>query len=484
MQEEVKDEIVNFTFLQLNDVYEISPLENGKVGGLARVASIRKRLLGEDPNTYTVMAGDFVNPSLIATLKLDGERIKGRHMIEMLNALGMDLVAFGNHEFDLKQDELQSRIDESNFTWIGGNIWNATEKGNVAFAQKGKDIESYRIIEIPGSDRKIGIVSACLAQNKASYVHYDDVFESVGLAIEALDDQVDIIVALTHLAIDDDLKLAKTFPKIDLIMGGHEHNNMMHDVNGTPVAKADANAKTVYVHRLAFNTRTNELDIKSNLVDVDETIASETKTAALAEKWNAIADRAFAEMGFVPEEIVSEFSTPMDATETVLRFKPAPFGQLLARSMSAATPESQAAIFNAGSIRVDDTLEGNYTQYDVMRTLPFGGALTEVNISGELLNKVLETGWSNSGSGGFLQWDKIERSGDGFSLAGSKIDPSVVYRVVVTDFLLSGFEANLDYFTKDNPGIKEVFEADEDDKDDLRNDIRAAFIHYLKNGGQ
>jgi len=40
----------DFTVLHLNDVYEISPLENGKVGGLARVATLRKKLLKEDPN--------------------------------------------------------------------------------------------------------------------------------------------------------------------------------------------------------------------------------------------------------------------------------------------------------------------------------------------------------------------------------------------------------------------------------------------------
>jgi len=32
-----------------------------------------------------------------------------------MNAAGMDLVVFGNHEFDIKESELQLRLNESTF---------------------------------------------------------------------------------------------------------------------------------------------------------------------------------------------------------------------------------------------------------------------------------------------------------------------------------------------------------------------------------
>ena len=41
--------------------------------------------------------------------------------------------------------------------------------------------------------------------------------------------------------------------------------------------------------------------------------------------------------------------------------------------------DAEAAFFNAGSIRIDDVLApGPITQYDVIRVLPFGGAVVEV----------------------------------------------------------------------------------------------------------
>ena len=124
---------VEWIFLQLNDVYEISPTENGKAGGMARVATIRQKLLNENPNTYTVMSGDFLSPSVIGTLKYEGKGIKGRQMVDVMNALGVNLVCFGNHEFDLDYVDLQARMDESKFEWISSN----------AFHQVGEGIEPF-----------------------------------------------------------------------------------------------------------------------------------------------------------------------------------------------------------------------------------------------------------------------------------------------------------------------------------------------------
>ena len=99
---------ISFTLLQLNDVYEISSIQGGKFGGMARVKTIHKELLKENKNTLLVMAGDFLNPSLIGTMKYNGERIRGKQMVEVMNAMNFDLAAIGNHEFDLSKKDLQT----------------------------------------------------------------------------------------------------------------------------------------------------------------------------------------------------------------------------------------------------------------------------------------------------------------------------------------------------------------------------------------
>ena len=110
------DNEIIFKFIQVNDVYEIAPLGGGEFGGMARVAHVSDSIKKESPNTFLLMAGDFLNPSLLGTIKIDSERISGKQMIEVMNAMNFDLVTFGNHEFDLKEDELQ--MVTGRFVWF------------------------------------------------------------------------------------------------------------------------------------------------------------------------------------------------------------------------------------------------------------------------------------------------------------------------------------------------------------------------------
>jgi hypothetical protein len=58
---------------------------------------------------------------VLGTLKYEGKNIAGRQMVEVLNAMGLDLATFGNHEFDLKEAELLERLRESRFGWVSSN---------------------------------------------------------------------------------------------------------------------------------------------------------------------------------------------------------------------------------------------------------------------------------------------------------------------------------------------------------------------------
>jgi 2',3'-cyclic-nucleotide 2'-phosphodiesterase (5'-nucleotidase family) len=106
-----EDGKIDFTFLQINDVYEIAPIQGGEFGGMARVETVHKELIKENKNTMLFLAGDFLNPSLLGTLKVDGERVRGKQMIEVLNMMHTDLVAFGNHEFDVSKKYLKKRLN-------------------------------------------------------------------------------------------------------------------------------------------------------------------------------------------------------------------------------------------------------------------------------------------------------------------------------------------------------------------------------------
>jgi 5'-nucleotidase len=106
-------------------------------------------------------------------------------------------------------------------------------------------------------------------------------------------------------------------------------------------------------------------------------------------------------------------------------------------------------------VRLDDVLPaGPITEYDVIRLLPFGGRVVEVELTGALLKQVLDQGDANRGIGGFLLRSNVEPSGGGWLIRGKPLDPESRYKVVLPDFLVSGGEQGLAWLNQQNPGLK------------------------------
>lgn len=437
--------VVEVTLLQLNDLYEITPIEGGRSGGLARVATLRAQLLKENPNTYTLLAGDVLSPSALGTATVDGERLAGRQMVAVLNALGLDVATFGNHEFDLKEAQLQQRLAESKFHWTSANV---TRMSGAPF----DGVSEREVITArgpQGASLRIGIVGLTLDSNQPGWVKYSAPMATMRKEIQALAGQVDVVVALTHLVVEDDVDLAQSIPEIDLVLGGHEHQNLqlLRGADFTPVFKADANARSVYVHRLRYDLATRKLSVASQLVQIDAGIADDAAVAGVVKQW---VDRGFAgfrQLGFQPEAVVARLGTALDGRDASVRNGPTALTQLLARAILAEVPDSELSLYNSGSIRIDDELPlGPVTQYDVIRVLPFGGKVQAVKMRGDLLNQVLEQGAASAGRGAFLQGANVGHREDvGWTVKDQPIDPRRWYRVAITDYLASGREQGLDF---------------------------------------
>jgi 2',3'-cyclic-nucleotide 2'-phosphodiesterase (5'-nucleotidase family) len=483
---EVKDNsLITLKFVQLNDVYEIAPLSGGKYGGMARVAHVTDSIRKSHPNTYLVCAGDILNPSLLGTIKYEGDRIRGRQMIEVMNAMDFSLVTFGNHEFDLDRSDLQKRLDESNFQWVSSNVLEVKEGGNTPFSMT-RDIGNIQIPDVytltvsdkDGTTVNLGFFSVTLDSNPRDYVYYGDIYSEAEKAYTQLKANSEVIIGLTHLKVEDDKKLAEKFNDIALIMGGHEHNNMRYEVGNTVVAKADANAKTIYIHTLTYNKISGETTVDSVLFPIDEKTPSDPEVEAIVKKWNKILDAKIMEVISDPYEVIYYADPPLDGTDSANRGIQTNMGDILTEAMSYSYGnEVDASLLNGGSIRLDDMLEGDVTSIDVFRVLPFGGSIIKVDITGDLLKEVLDFGKSESGTGAYLQRHNISESPDGgWLVKGEPLEGGKrYYTVAFSDFLLKGYD--IPFLTPENPGVLKVYTPS---KNELANDIRKAVILYLK----
>ena len=480
-QDDGKIEIV---FIQINDVYEIAPLEGGKSGGMARVATLKKQLLEFNPNTLLVHSGDFLSPSLIGTMKYQDSRINGKQMVEAMNVAGVDLVTFGNHEFDIEEDELKQRMRESEFDWVSANVMN--QDGDFAMPFKyGEPLKPVKETYIrvfrddDGTEVKIGFVAVTLNDNQVDFVRYEDHTKEAIKAYNQLISSSDVVVGLTHLEIQQDIILAPELPGIQLIMGGHDHDHMIQKSGNAVIAKADANAKTAYVHRLLINKNTGKTSISSSLVYLNETVPIDPETHKIVQKWSDIADKSFRAAGFDPAEVVAKLEVSLDGREKSIRHKQTNMGNIVAAAMAAAyNDELDCAILNSGSIRIDDQIKGRITQYDIFRILPFGGSVYKVEMTGELLEKMLTFAWNRKGNGAFLQWHNISLKNGQWFVGDQLLNKSQSYVVAINDFLISGYD--IPFFTKDNEGVISVSEPKKNDQKNLAGDIRRAVIAYLK----
>ncbi len=276
---------MHVTFILVNDVYEIAPLENGKSGGFARVAFVTKNEKTKNPNTFLVMAGDFLSPSVYNSLQHEGKKIRGRQMIETMNASGVDFAVFGNHEFDISESELQSRINESAFKWISSNAFHKKGDAITPFVKSQTGITEVfpekRIITLTDADgttARIGLISATLPFNKASYVFYSEALSSAEKKYNEIKDSCDAVIAITHQLMPDDILLAQRLPKLSMILGGHEHDGRYQKEGSVIIAKAQANARTAYVMNLRINKKNHKNRVKSRLTTIDASIPSDPVT--------------------------------------------------------------------------------------------------------------------------------------------------------------------------------------------------------------
>lgn len=437
---------IEITIVQVNDVYEIAAVNGGSIGGMARVATLKKKCLQQNPNTLLVMAGDFVSPSVFNSVSYNEEKVLGKQMIEAMNATGFDIAVFGNHEFDISEPDLQKRINESRFHWVASNTFHKTATGRNAFEQNGKplpDILFKTFTDNNGNTAKIGFIGLTIDDNKKPYVQYDTPANATAVKLyNKYKDSCDAIIAITHQNMQDDSALAMQLPWLAAIIGGHEHNGPHGIVGHVPITKAYANAKSAYVIKMKINTKNKQVTVTPEKVDLDSTVAPDSKVQQIAGRWTNIAYAYFEKKGFSPKDILMQTGDSLEGRDEFVRKAPTNLTNLIAKAMLAAYPQAQVAIFNAGAIRVDDILNMPVSQYDILRAMPYMDSVTVLKMRGStLIDLCMASRALPADNGMFLQsspWLAYDAVTQKYMLGNEPIYGGNDYNVALANYLLRG----------------------------------------------
>lgn len=390
-----------FTLLQINDAYELFPVEQQvgerleKRGGLAHLATLVAAERRKGPTLF-LHAGDFLSPSLLS-IKL---RHRGAQMVTALDALGLDVATFGNHEFDFGCATLVERVKQSRFAWTSAN---------VRFPEEAKlppDKVSRTFLRTLDGVR-VGVfgltitTSAPVECAPGARVAFDDPVASARRAVaELVARKADVIVALTHLRFGEDHALAQAVPEIDFIVGGHEHEVMDGTVGRTLITKAGANAATLGLVGARAVKAGGRWVVEKSWRPVPVDAASIPPDPALEAVLAPYAEQ------LVPfAAVLGKTEVELDGREEVVRERESGLGNWIADVIRHEL-QSDVALVNGGSIRGDRVVRpGPITLGTLYDVLPFENRMLAVPVTGAGLRAALENGVSLAGyrSGRFPQ---------------------------------------------------------------------------------
>ena len=406
----VRSNTIRVTLLQVNDVYQISPVDKGKNGGLARLATLRKNIQAESPNTLFLLAGDTLSPSVASNI------FKGEQMIAGWNAAGLDYAVLGNHEFDFGDEILLARMKASKFPWLAANVIN--RKNGKPFG----GMQPYIIRSFAGVKVGIfGILTPETAKNSSpgKDVRFLDPNKTAARIVQQLRARgATVIIAITHLTMPEDKRLARA-AKIDVIIGGHEHSVLQSQSGCTPIFKIGSDARLLGRIDLNISKVTRRIEsIDYSPIPVTDAVPDEPATAAIIGEYEK-------KLSVELDKPVGNTTVELDARQITSRSRETNLGSFITDAFRQAT-NADVAIMNGGSIRSNATYgPGALTKRDVLSILPFENTVVKAEVTGAQLRAALEHSVAKiveeSESGRFLQVSGLQFSYDGRKPPGSRV---------------------------------------------------------------
>jgi 2',3'-cyclic-nucleotide 2'-phosphodiesterase (5'-nucleotidase family) len=237
--------------IHMNDCYT---LEN--IPSLATAI----KTLGKDYPTVFVHSGDFVSPPPKEIMDY------GKTMIKILNSLwDVGIMTLGNHEFDISDQELRLRMEESKYQWISSNL-NSFPDSEKSSTSSNHCLSQSMILEINNVSKLafIGLVTddrTIYSEDPSSFIS-NPVSTAEKLSKKFRNEPYNLdTIAITHLVKDMDIELAKSGDFL-AILGGHEHEVFVNTFNNTPLVKCGVDANTFCQIDIIWNSETKQPEVK------------------------------------------------------------------------------------------------------------------------------------------------------------------------------------------------------------------------------
>lgn len=251
----------NLTVLQTSDTHSrIEPVDvhaagrDAGMGGYVRRATMVKELRKEIPDLLLVDCGDFSQGTPYYNF------FKGEVEVSMMNQMGYDVVAIGNHEFDFGLENMARLFKMAKFPIVcanygtEGTVLDGLVKPYVILKRNGLKIGIFGI-----SPRMQGLVQGDKYEG-VTFIEPVPVANKIAAKLKNKE-KCDVVICLSHLGIQDDETFVQQTRNIDLVLGGHSHTFMKKpavflnlDGKSVPVSHTGKNGVLVGRTNLTFSS--------------------------------------------------------------------------------------------------------------------------------------------------------------------------------------------------------------------------------------
>nr|WP_279326048.1 5'-nucleotidase C-terminal domain-containing protein [Bacillus sp. FJAT-47783] len=435
--------------------------------GFAKLSTLINQFEEENEHSLLLDAGDTFHGTTFATLE------EGSSIVEVMNKIGYDSMAAGNHDFNYGYNRLLELEEMADFPVLSANVI-YEDTGELV-------LDPYTIKTVDGI--KFGIFGLSTPEthykthpkNVEGLTFTDPVKAAKKMVKELQSKDVDVIIALTHLgtdasSTDTSLKVAQGAPGIDLIVDGHSHTVDDIENSGTLIVSAGEYLKNLGVVELTFDDNNELISREASRITKDEAANIEPDPAVEA----VIKEIQEAQEELLAEEI-GKTNVKLDGEREQVRAGETNLGNLITDAMLEETG-ADVALMNGGGIRASID-KGVITKGDVITVLPFGNYIQTLEVHGSAIKEALENGVSAypEVKGAFPHVAGISFAIDVDKPAGERVhsikingepmDMDAIYTLATNDFLaaggdeytvLSNYDVTGDYSSLDEAVIKYI----------------------------
>lgn len=477
----------SLVILHTNDVHShLDPFEasNGeRVGGVAARAALIQRQKALGGRVLLLDGGDLVQGTPYYN------QFRGEPDHRLLDLLGYDAIALGNHDLDDGVDAWLARAEKTRTPILSANVFATAEHGatggardlppasvtrNAKWVGGGKvapGLELHQVarpyIVVDRGGLKIAILGLTtpsleriVAARKNQGVAVGSPVAAATYYVPKLRREADVVIALTHLGVEQDRWLVDHVPGIDLVIGGHSHSSLFRPITekaeggrGTRIAQAGSWGR--YLGRTTLRwSGERAKSVSGSLLTVRPAEGEASDVEALLATYRS-------RLGSELDRVV--FRSPKRIESSSLDEGDSPLGNFVSDVLLDRSG-ADLAVMNAGGIRAP-LPAGEVRVRDIVTMLPFDNRIVVVSMKGAEVQRLLDRIARHLGKSGFGHvagasyvirrdratevrvWKRGDSRGHGAtawgaavrrSRDGDPLDANRIYRVATIDYLADG----------------------------------------------